>query len=372
MNKNQANCSMLFKSLFVKYIAGLCLIICFFTNLGFAEEPQHLRHSIRALGMGNAFTAAVNDEHALYYNPAGLQSIQQHAFEVLSLNGTVGQNFIDMASEDSDDASAFIGQLIGKKMYMEVGLGVMSLSGPGWGYALFAEGILDIEVHNPTVPTLELKAYAQAVAIGGLAFDFFDETLDIGFNLKAVNRYGIGRETHIVEFLDDDFADNIEDEFVSKTIISPDVGIIYHFDQLYNLHTKLAMVVKNIGGMDFGSTGSIPMTIDIGAATESELAGFDIIIAIDYVDLTFATTEEDSMMRNLKMGAEVGIFKRTNGHHALSFRVGRNGVYTSYGVSLNPPYLPIKIDYASWSEEVGSIAGEIEDKRQSVQLAFNF
>ncbi|MBU3914521.1 hypothetical protein KKA14_03220, partial [bacterium] len=186
----------------IKHLVGLCLIFGVLTSFCLAEEPQHLRQSIRALGMGNAFTAAANDEHALYYNPAGLQSIQQHIFEILSVNGTIGQNLVDQANEDSENTAVFISQLIGKKMYTEVGLGFLSLSGPGWGYALFADGILDIEVHNPTVPVLELKAYAQAVAIGGLAFDFFDETLDIGFNLKAVNRYGIGRETHIVEFLD--------------------------------------------------------------------------------------------------------------------------------------------------------------------------
>ena len=39
-----------------------------------AAEPAFIRESIRARGMGNAFTAAANDEMLLFYNPAALRS----------------------------------------------------------------------------------------------------------------------------------------------------------------------------------------------------------------------------------------------------------------------------------------------------------
>jgi hypothetical protein len=273
---------------------------------------------------------------------------------------------------NSSNSNAFLGKLVGNKIYLEANLGLLSVSGPGWGYSIFGNTLLDNTVHNPTVPYFEIKTYVQYGVVGGLAFDFMDELLDVGATFKMVSRRGVGKTVHIVDFLDDDFSKNIEKEFDAKTLFSPDVGAIYHLDQLYNLQTKVAFVMKNVGGMDFGSSGKIPMTFDMGVSTESELVGFDIIMALDYVDITGKTTRKKSFSRNLKMGVEVGVFKRTNGHHALSFRVGRNGPYSTMGFTLNPPYIPIKIDYANWSEEVGLVGGEIEDKRQSVQLAFNF
>ncbi len=41
------------------------------TPLLLAVEPAFVRESIRARGMGNAFTAAANDEMLFFYNPAG-------------------------------------------------------------------------------------------------------------------------------------------------------------------------------------------------------------------------------------------------------------------------------------------------------------
>ena len=38
-----------------------------------SSEPNFIRESIRARGMGNAFTAAANDEMLLFYNPAALR-----------------------------------------------------------------------------------------------------------------------------------------------------------------------------------------------------------------------------------------------------------------------------------------------------------
>ena len=53
----------------------LLLYFCIlFVPLLQAAEPAFVRESIRARGMGNAFTAAANDEMLLFYNPAALRS----------------------------------------------------------------------------------------------------------------------------------------------------------------------------------------------------------------------------------------------------------------------------------------------------------
>ena len=60
---------MMLKKLYSRFL----LLLVFFTldaTLVQAAEPSFLRESIRARGMGHAFTAVANDEMVLYYNQA--------------------------------------------------------------------------------------------------------------------------------------------------------------------------------------------------------------------------------------------------------------------------------------------------------------
>ena len=51
------------------------------TDLEFREHP-FLKESLRARGMGYAQTAVANDEYLLFYNPAGLRSLQDNIYEI--------------------------------------------------------------------------------------------------------------------------------------------------------------------------------------------------------------------------------------------------------------------------------------------------
>ena len=150
--------------------------------------------------------------------------------------------------------------------------------------------------------------------------------------------------------------------------------MIYHLDGIHNLSPKIAVSVQNIGDLDFEKVGKIPMTVNTGIATESELQGFDIILAADYHDLLdghkLASEGNTFTERNLKLGLEVGWNRIFNGHHVFAFRLGRNGPYNSQGMTLN--VLGVKMDFAKYSQEVGGYAGEQEDKRWSFQLGLVF
>lgn len=355
----------------------VCLIMLIVSNLlsqpVFSDEPEHIRQSVRALGMGGAFVAVANDEYALYYNPAGLRSVQQTIVEIVTVGATTNQNLLDLQDVETSNTTATFGDLVGKNVYTEINMGAMSITAPGWGYSIFGNLLFNSIINNPQVPYFEMKAYYQYGMVGGFALSFMDEILDVGIAMKSITRNGITKTVHVYDLLDDDFADNLEKEFVERNIITHDIGVTYHLDQIANLETRVSYVIRNIGGMDFGSAGQIPMTMDVGIATETEIAGLDFIFAIDYVDLANKLTQYQDYLRNLKAGAEVGCFKRSNGHHALSLRLGLNAShYLSAGFSINIPGLPIKIDYAAWSEEIGFLAGKIEDKRQSANVSINF
>ncbi len=323
--------------------------------------------------MGNAFIAATNDQSALFYNPAGLESVHNYIFDIVTVGVTVNQQTLEVADASGNDAVAALGAATGGKLYQEIPLSAFSMVGPGWGWSLFGTVVLDTQVHNPVVPWFGVNYYAQTGAVIGGSMSFFDHSLDVGVTYKQISRAGLGQEFHIVDFVDPDFEETVQDDLeTGKMQSATDVGAIYHYDAFYDFPIKLAAVMHNIGSLDFGSTGKIPTTLDLGMATETEFLGLDLLAAADFVDTGFAATEQKSWRRNVNLGVELGMWMRSNGHHALSYRMGMKGVYPSSGFTLNVPYLPLEVTYAKWSEEIGSYAGSLEDKRQSVELTIGF
>ena len=358
-------------------VSVLLYLWILFAPLLQAAEPAFIRESIRARGMGNAFTAAANDEMLLFYNPAALRSVYYNMYEVVGFNTTTNENTINLGKSSSGFST--IGSLAGKKIYNEVNLGLLSHVNSRFGWSFFSNGLLDIQVRNPIIPYLETKAYVQTGLAGGMAWSFLDFQLDLGLGVKLVQRSGIDTKLHIfdeaiIEFPEDTKTTKLQKQFVSKAAFAPDAGVIYHFDSYHNMEPKVAFSLQNIGGLDFEGAGKVPMTMNIGVSTESEFNGFDMILAADYRDLADSQgmVSKGNIMteRNIKIGVEFGWQKLFNGHHLISIRAGRNGPYNSVGWSLN--LFGFKVDFAKYSEEIGGYAGELEDKRTSLQVSLIF
>jgi len=358
-------------------VSVLLYLWILFAPLLQAAEPAFIRESIRARGMGNAFTAAANDEMLLFYNPAALRSVYYNMYEVVGFNTTTNENTINLGKSSSSFST--MGSLAGKKIYNEANLGLLSHVNSRFGWSLFSNGLLDIQVRNPIIPYLETKAYVQTGLAGGMAWSFLDYQLDLGLGVKLVQRSGIDTKLHIfdeaiIEFTEDTKTTKLQKKFVSKAAFAPDAGVIYHFDSYHNMEPKVAFSLQNIGGLDFEGAGKVPMTMNIGVSTESEFNGFDLILAADYRDLADSQgmISKGNIMteRNIKIGVEFGWQKLFNGHHLISIRAGRNGPYNSVGWSMN--LFGFKVDFAKYSEEIGGYAGELEDKRTSLQVSLIF
>ena len=376
-----------------KFYYRFLLLLVFFSNgasLVQAAEPSFLRESIRARGMGHAFTAVANDEMVLYYNPAALRSVQYNAYEIFKFNVTNntqvdapfigGHGSIDPDNVNYDEGG--FGKISGKKVYLESNLGFFSHVNSRFGWSLFSNQLINLGVHNPVFPYFEGKLYNQIGGLAGIGFSFLDYQLDVGVGAKIVNRSGFSGEVHltdkaIIEATNENYDKAIEEANNlggSTTAFATDVGMIYHLDGIHNLSPKIAVSVQNVGDLNFGNVGKIPMTINTGIATESELQGIDIIMAADYHDLLdghkLASEGNTFTERNLKLGLEIGWNRIFNGHHVFAFRLGRNGPYNSQGATLN--LFGFKMDFAKYSQEVGGYAGEQEDKRWSFQLGLIF
>ena len=124
-----------------------------------SAEPAFVRESLRARGMGNAFTATANDEMLLFYNPAALRSVYYNMYEVVGFNTTTNENTINLGKSSSGFST--IGSLAGKKIYNEANLGLLSHVNSRFGWSFFSNGLLDIQVRNPIIPYLETVSYTH-------------------------------------------------------------------------------------------------------------------------------------------------------------------------------------------------------------------
>ena len=117
-----------------------------------ATEPAFVRESLRARAMGNAFTAVANDEMLFFYNPAGIRSVIYNIYEIVGFNFTVNENTLSMGN--SSNSSSTLGDLAGKKLYVESNVGLLSHVNSRFGWSLFQNALFDIQVRNPVFPYL--------------------------------------------------------------------------------------------------------------------------------------------------------------------------------------------------------------------------
>ena len=162
-----------------------------------ASEPAFVRESLRARGMGNAFTAVANDEMLFFYNPAGLRSVNYNIYEFVGFNFTTNQNTINLGNASS--SSATLGEIAGRKIYVESNVGLLSHVNSRFGWSLFQNSLIDIQVRNPVFPYLETRSFVQAGLAGGMAWSFFDYQLDVGLGAKLVQRAGIDTKFHVFD-----------------------------------------------------------------------------------------------------------------------------------------------------------------------------
>ncbi len=81
------------------------LFLLFFIHLAAQAEPTSTANSsVRALGMGDAYTALADDESALFYNPAGLARVRGINWKIFGVGA--GASGLTAASKISTCANA--------------------------------------------------------------------------------------------------------------------------------------------------------------------------------------------------------------------------------------------------------------------------
>ena len=396
------------KSLF----AVLLSILILAPSFAFAADNPVFIRGVRPLGMGGAFVAIADDQNAFFYNPAGITQRQGSMFTLFELPVSISNDSLDFYNYYNDNKDAlqnFDKQTLLKKQQIinditttvtkyrtEVLLGFPNVSylssgqqSVAWGFGVFDQADLGFQFKpGIIIPNLNYFGNVDAVAALPLAHRFdslpYDVPgkLSVGANLKYIARAAVNETKSVLEL------DNISIDTQLGRGYGLDLGTLYQPNTRWNF----GLQITDLGGTSisydaFNATSTQPgkdaytsmiySQWNLGAAyiptkiyywPGKYIHSKDRIIFAADIRNVLSSDERvfsDYFWTKLHLGAELR-------WGPLSLRGGFNQGYPTFGVGARIPYLGLRLDYAYWSDELGSFAGQIPETRHQITIAMSW
>ncbi len=364
-------------------------------------ELRRPGQGVRNLGMGNAGIGLSFDENALFYNPAGLASVDS----IL-----VGFPFLMEVSDDSVNIIKEVSKLSGDSKNADIVALLM-------GKRVHFRNLIDL---NLIMPFGELMTFGAAHGIE-TQFDFGVRNpvaieIDFGFRLDRINNFGfalpvargrwlVGAGVETIERCDIPLTTATFGTVLNNSDIGSSIGKCelndlkraqtFNFGFQRRLETASALkmtwgvTANNVGGLKFKRSDNETSPADqnpeysTGFSWQPSWGPVRLLYAIDIRDLTMEHADDtdcqskkstDCLWKRLHIGTEIGIFPIDSGASTFAIRAGFNQGYFTYGFELNPFifFRGLNIQYAVYKTETGSQIGDRPDKRKVFQLNFGF
>lgn len=352
----------------LKCLMGLAIFIA--GRLAFAAEIFEIHRNARAMGMGNAYSSLVDDEDALFYNPAGIAknggffwTIADPGVGLSSLSKEDLDIYSDLQESGSfDDA---LNALYGKTIWAG-GTAKTSVMLPFFAGALYGAGDVSVRVDNRVNPTMTVNYVRDTGIALGTGF-WMGPFLQQGFAFKRINRVG-SRQEFGPSVIQDIIAGNSDPDVIFENLERKGTG--YGVDWGMNIsipgpvRPTVSFVWKNIGNTKFYPSNDG----DLAPPTEKQewvlgtsfMVDLPLVHIVPSIDIKHANDEDIQLGKKLHMGVELGL-------PLLDLRVGSHQGYLSYGAGINLGLF--RFDAASWGVEMGGYPGQNESRRYMAQFS---
>ena len=317
------------------------------------------------MGMGNAYTAVVDNEDAFFYNPASFSKFRTLRWTLVS--GDLGVTLsplkdmrkmldLDKRDEFEKNFSSFYSRTlaggIGGRMSFEI---------PYFMAMVSSDAKLHTNILRPTFPFLKLNAYNDFSL--GLGFSYPLTTfIDTGFSFKQVTRIGV------MESVGPEWIVTLDPEYIEDNLQKKgkafvfDWGVNFSMEEIF-LQPIFSFVWKNFTKSKFKPLSS---SNEAPPGYESEMvAGMAVTFVNKILNITpsiemkHIVDEDIHWTKKVHIGIEAKM-------PLLTFRSGFNQGYYTLGGGIHLFGGLIQVDAAYYHMELGRYAGQFREDRISL------
>lgn len=338
------------------------IFFLFISSTAQAAVLQDMNTSVRALGMGNAFIGVASGLDALFYNPAGLARNPGVSWTIvdprIGLSGVEAYQKVQ-GLQDSSDFSDTVTELYGENVW--VGAGAKTgFTMPMVAIAAYDSLDASISPHNPAYSNIDINVvndFGYAAGFGVPIVPGFE----VGMAVKWIKRLGARVP------LGASFIGSLDPDTIMQSVRNEGIG--YGLDLGANLTVPgpvsptLSVAWRNIGNTKF-RTANTSMTAPPTELSEMIIGGSlavktGLVNVTPAFDFRYINRSDVQLSKKINFGLEVSL-------PLLDIRGGFHQGYYALGAGVNLGM--IRVDAATYGEELGVYAGQKEDRRYMLQL----
>jgi hypothetical protein len=351
--------------------------------------------STRALGMGDAFVAAVDDYSAIFYNPAALARLEAPQMNLELLHAGVDTKlpkFIDdlgNVSQTNDVAQMtdLLEKNYGNHFSARLGLLNAYWARPKWAVAFIPVDLaLELRVAQTVGPQVQVVARQDTTLAYARGWDVKTGSgrLSLGATAKAVYRGYFNKSISAVELAFDSNLLKAEDAGEGLTF-DADLGVLYtpelaksgFWSFLQKMKPTLGATVRNVA--DYGFTTNLHL-IDKNSREPDRLQRrFDVGSMFELPDWWIWRTRIAADVRDIghenwtfgkgtHLGAE--FLWKVKSWFQGGWRVGINQGYFTAG--FNGDFAIFRMDLVTYAQEVGSSNAPKASRIYMAKLSLDF
>lgn len=343
-------------------------------DAAFAGERYEFYNGVRALGMGGASIAVVNDETALLSNPAALGKLRDYFITIADPEVQVASTTESVAGLDllkmTNPQDALSKALKHPDTHLNERAQIFpSIVVPNFGFGFFGKYEINSQL-NSTTNKFQYDYTNDYAMVLGFSLRLFDGIIKIGANARVDDR---------TQALRSDLDPTSTDLTLSSIGAGEGVGVGSDTGILITAPITwlptLSAVYRDVGRTTYdlrpgifsslsARPDSTPSTLDVAAAI-FPITGKRARMSwtAEYQDVMNAYKETDPM-RRIHAGAEF------NFADALFIRGGMNQRYWTGGLELD--IVNYQFQAASYGEDIGDSTTHKEDRRYVLKFSFRF
>lgn len=363
------------KTLFIGVIFSVIVLPIQAIEFEDAIFPE-LATSGRALAMGNAYVASVDDSSSVYYNPAGLGTVRHKHFHLSNFHFESNTSWLSLGGggKIADAASNFAKgfSLDGTRELLDKNPGVLSHSRfhmlPNFTMRYFSLGYLFALRQRATIGFEQGADFEYATRrdhgpYAALNVSLFGGIFKIGASATILERrekIGTHPRGQTIELQDGDYQKGI------ATIVNAGAKLTLPFTWL----PTFALVMHNALEADFagralGPPATIKNSMDLGFSLSPQIGqAARVHFEVDYKDVS-QEYSNISATRKLLAGVELDLAR------TFFFRLGYGDGFGSGGIGMRTRKLEFDLTTYAVDTTVSGLRGK-EDRRLSLTLSSGF